>query len=315
MKISQSGTSSHFQITEADGLLKVSWPIDETNRAQFALSLTEPDQLIKTIGIQTGTASPKTILNDIAPVWQLFVGERKANKNGPYTFFDKVDERGYEEFPLELKIESINAKIQENRTQISLTKLTGRGFSGELRFTFFAHSPLIQLEAIVSTKEKNRAILYRSGLSSQPDQIVNLTYHQAGGSESIIPRDKVVDYKPAKQIELKQKQGLGRSGFDENHSPLIGRVEEGLLQARYRAVSLQTADGSIGLFPPPHKFIPPLDYAENVGFNFCWKRKGAIEAGIRQPPLGDGRYRPWVDCPTGSQQHLDLFLLISDPNS
>ncbi|MEM9018738.1 MAG: hypothetical protein AAGC68_17140, partial [Verrucomicrobiota bacterium] len=159
---------------------------------------------------------------------------------------------------------------------------------------------------------ENKAILYRAGLSSEADQISSLIYHEAGGSEVAIPRDHFVEFQPSKQIELKRAEGLGRSDFDPATSPLIGRVEEGFLKAKYRAVVLQTATGAVGLFPAPHKFLPPLDFAENVGFNFVWKKDGAIEAGIRQPPLGDGRFRPWVDCPPHRPQHLDLFLLVTD---
>ncbi|MEM7143493.1 MAG: hypothetical protein AAF591_00065 [Verrucomicrobiota bacterium] len=311
--VSQSGKSRHFQISETDDQLTIDWPIDETNRGQVQLSLTNPERLLQAIKIQSGTAEPKTILLDSAPVWQLFVGEREANDEGPYTFFDKVDERGYDEFPLRLAISSVHTEILENRAHLRLSKLTGDDFSGELQLTFFAHSPLIQLEAIVSTPKKNRAILYRAGLGSPADQITSLTYHIAGGTQNTIPRDQMVDYHPAPQIEVKRTDGLGRGGFDPAISPLIGKVEEGLLQAKYRTVALQTAEGSVGIFPPPHKFLPPLDFAENVGFNFAWRKKdGTIEAGIRQPPLGDGRYRPWVDCPPNSRQHLDLFLLISD---
>lgn len=310
--VSQTGESPHFQVREGDGQLTVDWPIDETNRGQVQLSLTDPKNLFQLITIQSGEAAPKTILENSAPVWHLYVGEREANDEGPYTFFDKVDERGYDEFPLLLNVESVYTEILETRAQVTLSRLSGKDFSGELRFTFFAHSPLVQLEAIISTEKKNRAILYRAGLGSQPDQITNLTYHIAGGSQTNIAGDQIVDYQPAPPIEMKRGDGLGRPGFDPATSPLIGKAEEGLLQAKYRAVTLQTAEGSVGLFPPPHKFLPPLDYAENVGFNFVWKKDGSIEAGIRQPPLGDGRYRPWVDCPAGTKQHLDLFLLISD---
>ena len=309
--VTSSGDSPHFQITETEGQLTIRWPVDEETRGQIRLSLTDREQLFQSISLQSEN-KPTIILQNSAPLWQLFVGERNSNDEGPYTFFDKVDERGYEEFPLALTIESVQTELSETRAQVTLSKLSGKDFSGELRLTFFAHSPLVHLEAIVSTDIPNRAILYRSGLRSQPDQIQNLTYHVAGGDKATIPTSEIVDYQPSEPAVVPHSDGLGRKGFDPSTSPLIGTVEEGLLQARYRAVTLQTEEGSIGIFPPPHKFLPPLDYAENVGFNFAWKKEGRIEAGVRQPPLGDGRYRPWVDCPAGTKQHLDLFLLISD---
>ncbi|MEM1441785.1 MAG: hypothetical protein AAGF67_05550 [Verrucomicrobiota bacterium] len=311
LTVVRSGESPNFHISEAGEELIVGWPIDGSTRAQVYFSLTNPAQLLRTIEIRSGDEPSKSVLQNCAPVWQLFLGEREANDDGPYTFFDKVDERGYEEFPLTLEIESVHTEISENRAQVSFSKLTGKNFSGELRFTFFASSPLIQLEAIVSTAEENKAILYRAGLSSPSNQVTQLTYHKAGGEMTTIPQGEIVDYQPSKEIELKRTEGLGREDFDPATSPLIGRVEDGLLQAKYRTVALESERGSIGLFPPPHKFLPPLDFAENVGFNFGWNREGKVEAGIRQPPLGDGRFRPWVDCPPHSRQHLDLFLLIS----
>lgn len=309
--VTASGDSPHFEIEENADQFSIDWPVNDTTRGQVHLSLTDPEQLIQNISLQSGI-KPTTILQNSTPVWQLFVGEREANEEGPYTFFDKVDERGYEEFPLTLTVESVHTEFSETRAQVTFSKLSGKDFSGELRLTFFAHSPLVHLEAIISTEAPNRAILYRAGLSSRPDQIRNLTYHIAGGDLTSIPTSEVVDYQPSEPVALQHSDGLGRKGFDPATSPLIGTAEEGLLQARYRAVTLQTEEGSIGIFPPPHKFLPPLDYAENVGFNFAWKKEGLIEAGVRQPPLGDGRYRPWVDCPAGTKQHLDLFLLISD---
>lgn len=310
--MAQKANGSSFQVREEQGQLKIVWPIDAERQGRVHFSLTQPERLLRTIAIQSGTASPKTIATDCFPIWQLLVGERIPNKRGPFTFFDRVDDRAYDETPLALEIETVHAEIRNRRLQVRFSQLTGKGFSGELQFTFFASSPLIQMEAIVSTTEKNKAILYRSGLGAQPHQFVNLTYHQAGGDQRTLSQEQIVDHQPAKQIKFPKNKGLGRPGFDPKESPLIGRAKNGLLQARYRAVALQTAGGAVGLFPPPHKFLPPLDFAENVGFNFAWKKDGFIEAGVRQPPMGDGRYRPWVDCPAGSKQRLDLFLLISD---
>ncbi|MEM7698499.1 MAG: hypothetical protein AAF236_08865, partial [Verrucomicrobiota bacterium] len=310
LEVSMVGESEQFEIRhEKEGLL-IAWPIGESKTGRLHLSLDDPGHLIQEIGIEGADEKATAVLRDSAPFWDLFVGERDANEDGPYTFFDKVDQRGYEDFRLLLSLEKVGVEIKDQRATVKLAKLKGEEFTGELRFTFFTNSPLIHLEAIVSTPRPNRAILYRAGVQSPANEIVSLTYDEAGRSLRELSPTDLVAYRKQEPVKLKKSDGLGRYGFDATTSPVMGRAEQGILKAGYRAVAMETKAGSVSVFPPPHKFLPPLDFAENVGFNFAWKREGRVEAGVRQPPLGDGRFRPWVDCPANREQTLDLFLLV-----
>jgi hypothetical protein len=122
----------------------------------------------------------------------------------------------------------------------------------------------------------------------------------------------LASYREWKHIELTRNDGIGRSKFKQKTSPLYGGKDAGFLKAKYRAVGVELESGSLTVFPSPHKFLYPLDFAENFGGNYAWRKEGRIHAGIRQPPLGDGRYRPWVNAPPKTDQHLDMFFLVSD---
>ena len=178
VEFSRQGESKNFDLRQEEDELKVLWPLGEGQKGQLRLSLSDAEELIKEIAIEAKTGK-KSILRNSTPLWQMQVGERERNENGAYTFFDRVDERGYEDFPLNLEIESVAVDIQETRLEVHISRLSGQDFSGELRLTLFAHSPLVQFEAIVSTDEEDRAILYRSGMRTEPSQVQLLSYHVA----------------------------------------------------------------------------------------------------------------------------------------
>src|SRR5262249_38525105 len=85
--------------------------------------------------------------------------------------------------------------------------------------------------------------------------------------------------------------------------------------ARHRTIVAEGAGGSLALFPPPHRFIYPLDFADN--FKLVWHGKAFQQRvkgwgfGVRQPPEGDKRWVPWVNAPPKTRQHLDVFYLLS----
>lgn len=290
--------------------LTVSWPLKESRSCTAVLSLPESTPLIRSLTV-TSTVKTATVLENASPEFQLFVGKRKANSKGPYTFFDRVDERKYRTVVLDREISAATVTSGKNRASVRLDNLTGDGFTGSLELTFFAGSPLIQIEAVISTDQPDRAFVFRGGLTSPNDQIRSVVFHRAGDSLESLSSSDLIAYRPSRLLTIGRRQGFGERGFDRNTTPLIGSEDDGILQARYRAVAVDTAAGAVAVFPAPHKFLYPLDFADNVGFNFAWTRDQKIEVGIRQPPLGDGRFRPWVDCPPGSQQRLDLFLLVS----
>jgi len=81
---------------------------------------------------------------------------------------------------------------------------------------------------------------------------------------------------------------------------------------RYRALSAATGAGSVAVFPPPHRYFMARDYTTNMGYLWYASWRGNVSLGIRQLPDDDAPYYPWMNAPPGTQQELDLFLLVDD---
>ena len=87
---------------------------------------------------------------------------------------------------------------------------------------------------------------------------------------------------------------------------------------KYRTMIAEGPNGSIAVFPAPHQYFYPLDFAEN--FKFPWYGSGYSKMpegfgfGIRQPLEGDKRWVPWFDAPEDTEQHLGVFYLVSSAN-
>ena len=151
-------------------------------------------------------------------------------------------------------------------------------------FSFYAGSPLILVEAVVSTAEDRRAIIYDAGLVAAPDAVQRFVWSDFDDTE------KSRDASPA--------------------------TAAGPRAVRYRTLVAQmAAGGAVAVFPPPHRFFYPLDFAENFGFNWCGRdypsAPGGDGWGVRQPPEGDRRFTPWVNAPPGTSQRLGVFYLLS----
>src|SRR5262249_53287597 len=148
-------------------------------------------------------------------------------------------------------------------------------FRGDLCFTVYPGCRLVHAEAVVSTVKDACAILYDAGLVSAA------------------PAWKTVAW------------------LDTNDR--LQAVETKALQAaapvavRHRAIVAGGAGGSVAVFPPPHQFLYPLDFAEN--FQFAWhgpRYRDLVTGwglGVRQPPEGDHRFVPWVNAPPNTRQH------------
>ena len=304
-------SASEIKIERSGELLSMIWEIETNKRAKISFGLKSADALIESLQFQTGVAS-KTILRSANPEFQLFIGERNLARNKWTVFFDSPDTRPYTNGNLKLDLKSIAIDQRLRRATVKFGDLRFEDFSGQLWCTVYAGSPLVHLEAVIQTDREARAILYAAGLSLPEKSVKSVRYHRAGEGLQSIDRSSLPAYRKWKHVELARNEGIGRPKFLMKKSPLYGRESEGFLKAKYRAVGVEIEGGSLTVFPAPHKFLYPLDFAENFGGNYTWVKGQRIETGIRQPPLGDGRYRPWVNAPPGTIQHLDLFFVVSD---
>ena len=304
-------SSSEIQIERTGERLSMAWELKKNKRAKITFGLRSTDALIESLQFNTGKAS-KTILRSANPEFQLFIGERNLAKNKWTVFFDNPDTRPYSNGNLELNLKNITIDQRLLRATVKFGDLSFEDFSGQLCFTVYSGSPLVHLEAVIKTEKQARAIVYAAGLSLPDESVKSVRYYRAGGGLRSIEKPDLASYREWKHEELTRNDGIGRSKFKEKTSPLYGGKDAGFLKAKYRSVGVELVSGSLTVFPSPHKFLYPLDFAENFGGNYAWRRKGRIETGIRQPPLGDGRYRPWVNAPPKAAQRLDLFFLVSD---
>ncbi|HEX4149841.1 MAG TPA: hypothetical protein VHY20_12670, partial [Pirellulales bacterium] len=268
------------------GLVSVEWPAGggTQGRATFRLATDQP--LIESLSLRAkGDAQPRIIARDLTPFTAITVGTRNLDTPGGWTiFFDKVHQRPYERYAAQLKLASVRASARGSRGSIAFNRLTAGPFAGELVFSFYAGSPLILAEAVVSTTEDRRAIIYDAGLIAAPGAIQRYVW---------------ADYDDAEK-----SRDAARAATAGPHA------------VRYRTVVAEmTEGGALALFPPPHRFFYPLESATNFGFNWLGRDYRSAPAGdgwgIRQPPEGDRRFVPWVNAPPGTSQHLGAFYLLS----
>lgn len=272
--------------TSQSGFATVEWPAGNGARgiAKFRLFADKP--LIESMSLATAkNATPRVIARDIEPFTAITVGTRNLDTPGGWTiFFDKVHQRPYQRHYAQLSLETARAKAHGSRGSIAFGRLAAGAFSGELVFSFFGGSPLILAEAVVSTSEDRRAMIYDAGLVAVPGTVQRFAWS---------------DYDDA----LKS--------LDATPS-----VSPGPRALRFRTVAAEMPEGgTVAVFPPPHRFFYPLDFADNFGFNWFGRDYASAPKGdgwgIRQPPEGDGRFVPWVNAPPKSMQRFGAFYLLS----
>jgi hypothetical protein len=137
-------------------------------------------------------------------------------------------------------------------------------FAGDLQFTIYKGSNLLRQEAIAKTTKPDVAYIYKAGL----------------GGFTLRPDSKLV-WRDTSQVW--QEQAFGG---EPNQDPVN-------LRARNRLEVLEAGQGSLAIFPPPHKFFFARENEVNLGYVYYRKdRNDAFSLGIMQPEHGEG-YWPW----------------------
>ena len=267
--------------------LQVTWPSSKGISGEMLIDLRPNEPIIRSLGLKEGQQPGRVLGTRLDPVTSLTIGQRDSKAFDEsfrgMVFFENPRQKPYETYPVKLTQKKVRVTSQGSRTTISVGDVTAGSFSGNLQFTFYRNSPLIHAEAVMSTKEELRAILYDTGLSST-SQVWN----------------KLVWIDP-----------LGRPQQMTVATNLAARP----LAVKFRAVAGENENGSIVVFPAPHQYFYPLDFADN--FQFTWIGSGYSKMptgfgfGIRQPPDGDKRWVPWFDAPANTDQHLGVFYLLS----
>jgi len=248
----------------------------------LTFNLSGKGALVQSVAVTRDGSKPVVVLRDAEPVTVLTVGKRDLKKRGGWTiFFDRTSRKPSESGKLDFKLDSVVVRSKGNRCMIDLDGLEGQSFSGKWHFTLYAGCDLIHLQAIVRTDKDSKALLYHAGLTCDPAR--------------------------------KKVSWIGLD--DQVHSTKTTDEAARPEKTRNRVISLETKDGAVAIFPPPHRYFFPLDEAYNLGFT--WHGKGFMDQvpgfgiGIRQAPEGDRRWVPWSNAPPGTDQELGLFWLPS----
>ena len=198
-------------------------------------------------------------------------------------FFDAPARRPHRTYKASLDRKWARVTSQGRRATVTLGDVTAGPFSGTLQLTFSAKSPLIHVETVLTTQQPDCAYLYDAGLvSDRPD------WETLGWTDT-----------------------EGRWQVESQGPALADRA----LAVRYRMVAAENPRGAIACFPPPHKFFFARDLTDNLRNGWAGRDHRGLEAragfGLRQPEAGGGRYAPWYNAPTGTEQRLGVFYLVS----
>lgn len=285
----QPNSNIKVEAREAD-TLKITWPTAKNVRGEMIFDLRANQPLIRSLGITEARTPVKIIATKLDPVTTLTIGERDRKKYEQsfrgMVFFENPRQKPHETYPVVLTKHSVRVASNGPRVTVGIGDVSAGSFTGELRFTFYPNSPLIHAEAVVRTKEELRAILYDAGLSSAaPDWNKSVWLDPLGKLQSA-----------AVEANAKARP----------------------LGTKLRTVVAEGPNGSLAVFPAPHKYFYPLDFAENYQFNWFGngyrKMPAGFGFGIRQPLEGDQRWVPWFDAPAGREHHLGVFYLLGTGN-
>jgi len=282
--LSANAAESGVIVTETNGRVRVTWPIsaDETGSAVFSMDESKP--LVESLGIAAKGQEAKAIVSNLNPVTLLTVGSRDmTNPAGWVAFFDNPPKRPHETFLVKLGKRALHVTGEGAHTTVRLAEVSGGNFSGEMQFTFYRNSALVEAKAVMATEEDGRAIVYDAGLSSASPDWKATVWNDTDGKLERTPLDP-----------------------DFTATPLA---------VAGRAIAVEGGAGSLAVFPAPHRFFYPQDEAFNLKFVWHGKNYGGVVRdygiGIRQSLTGDKRYVPWFNAPPKTQQQLGAFYLIS----
>lgn len=273
---------SEINVTSDDDSVTVAWT-DEMGREWSSVFRRDPSKAL----IAAVSVGGQAVLRDARPFYQAETGKRRK---GWDAFFDYPPSHpdGTQHWNGTLDLKSIRVEAVGNRVRVVCDGFQMGIFSGELSYTFYPGSRLIQQEAVLSTNVPDTAYYYDAGLSfaarehRQPGRNMNtrFAYYDTEGS-----------------LQSSFANGLQNERIN--------------YKVRYRALATAAVTGSVAAFPAPHQYFFPRDFTSNLGQNWHRAWRDEISLGIRQIRDTNWRFYPWMNAPPGSRQRMGMFLLLS----
>lgn len=248
-------------------------------RADFSLNSEKP--LITAI-----SADGKSIITEARPVYRLTAGKRSG---GWDAFFDipPAAPEGTRSFWQRFHPEHVTARTVGDRVEVVFDGMQLGIFHGSLRYTFYPGSALIEQAALLSTDQPDTAYFYDAGLQMKSEADV-----RSGGN-----MEATLAFYDAEGKLTRQHNPYG----SERHT----------LQVRYRTAAAKMGEGSVAVFPAPHRYMFARDYTTNQGYLWYTAWRGQVSLGIQQHPDDNTLIDPWMNAPPGSVQQMQMFILPS----
>ena len=281
-------TASDISITADAGIVTVEWAgAADTYYVQFRVEgfmeenwIRPQPALIRSMGVVG--KEYEELFSELQPEYALFLGQRDLKKrDGWQVFFDYPYKKGYAIQKAVLDTKRVVVSSTGSRATVTFEDFSAGEFMGDLNFTFFHGDALMQMEAALATEVDARAYLYHAGLSNLEESIKNICWQD--NEDAFIRQPATHEFATPKTT-------------------------------RFRTIIAESERGALALFPPPHRFIPPLDGVGNYGYN--WSGQNYLDLvngygwGVRQPVFGDRRQVPWLNAPPGSVQKMPVFLYL-----
>ncbi len=162
--------------TYSKNVLKITWPAGNNNYGQVDLNMEKGKPLFSRLLIGEAKKA-KLVSTDLDPAFLLTIGKRDLiSQNGWNIFFDKVPQKKYKTYNVELEKSAAAVKTIGSRTVVTISSLKADHFSGNLEITFYNGSPLFNIAAVMATKIDSTAIVYDAGLINRSASWKNISW-------------------------------------------------------------------------------------------------------------------------------------------
>lgn len=329
---------SGVSMQQSGGAVTLAWPGESGAELRVRLRVRNGHPLVEELAARDRGGQWTVLGKDLTPEFQVTTGRRRLSRtqlrmmkglgiDTPEqedirkwnTFWDAplVVPGGGDSQPLPRSASEIrrgsstyqtdSCSVASDGDQMSVTfnGLTLGIFAGDVRFTVYKGSNLLRQEAIAKTEEPSVAFIYKAGLDGFPIQ----------DNTKLVWRDT------ARAWQEYQFGGHPNDDFVN-------------LRARNRLEILDVGNGSLAIFPPPHKFFFARENEVNLGYVYYKKHDNStFGLGVMQPEKGEG-YVPWgvtdqewqrrtrtsrsewdnfalYNAPPGTEQHMAVYYYLS----
>jgi hypothetical protein len=236
------------------------------------------------------------------PQFEVSTGPRGVDAARGHDYENRWNAYGDSPLANPAKLETATASFAATKWEIAkdgaLTVVSFDGlemgyFKGGLRIIFYEGSNLIRVEAAALNDEHDSlAYIYRAALSG---------------------------FAPGKLYY----RGLRRNFVNEMPRGKAGGEKYVRVYARNRVLAVEQPNGSVAVFPPPHKFFFPRQLEINLGFNYYRREEaGALTLGVRHNEK-NGYYEtcpnqrcwPCYNAKPGTLQKMSCYFAVSAENA